>query len=226
MSKDSVIIIDYGSGNLRSAERACAHMIQERGLSADVKISNKPQDIANATRIILPGQGAFGDCIENLRGIDGMIEALEDAVLKKSAPFLGICVGMQLMATRGLEHGVHGGLDWISGEVVPFQTDDPDLKIPHMGWNDLVLPMSSAQDNTPPQLKSIKTQDGGGEHYYFVHSFVFKCDYNHHVLAMCNYGGLFAAIVGRDNMMGVQFHPEKSSDSGLRLIGDFLEWAP
>jgi glutamine amidotransferase len=226
MPKPIITIIDYGSGNLRSCAKAFEHVIAAQRGSHNVVVSNKPEDIIKSDRIVLPGQGAFGDCIENLRAVDGMIEALEEAVLKNARPFLGICVGMQLLATRGLEYGIHAGLNWIEGEVVPMEPDDKALKIPHMGWNELVLPLSGAQDNLPPVLQSIKNEHGYGAHYYFVHSFMFKCKELHHIKAMCDYGGLFAAIVGRDNILGVQFHPEKSQTAGLNLLRDFIDWTP
>lgn len=222
MAKSSVVIIDYGSGNLRSAEKAFEQVVCDQGLDYEIKVSSRPEDLKKATRIVLPGQGAFADCMNGLTSIKGMREALEDVVLKKGRPFLGICVGMQLMATRGLEHGIHAGLNWISGEVVPLQPGDENLKIPHMGWNELLIPSPSAQDNRHFVLRSAKNSP----HFYFVHSFMFKCEYDHHVLGMTDYGGLVPAVVGRDNMVGVQFHPEKSQQAGLELISDFLHWTP
>jgi len=229
MSKETIIIIDYGSGNLRSAAKAFEHMIAENKVNAEVKISDKAEDVLKADRIVLPGQGAFPDCMENLQNTDGMIEALEQRVLKDGKPFLGICVGMQLLATRGLEHGMTAGLDWISGQVVPFDIDK-SFKIPQMGWNEVIMPNSGAQDNHHPLLNSVQgsteNSENSGEHYYFVHSFMFECEYNHHVLGLTDYGGLYASIVGCDNIVGVQFHPEKSQDAGLKLIGDFMDWKP
>lgn len=223
MAKESVIIIDYGSGNLRSAAKAFECVRDAEGLQLDVKISARPEDLKKATRIVLPGQGAFGDCLKGLTEIKGMREALQENVIKKGKPFLGICVGMQLMATRGLEHGIHAGLDWIPGEVVPMKPANESLKIPHMGWNELVIPSpSSAQDNRHFVLRSANK----GTHYYFVHSFMFQCEYDHHILGMTDYGGLMNAVVGKDNMVGVQFHPEKSQQDGLKLISDFLQWKP
>ena len=171
MAKESVVIIDYGSGNLRSAAKAFEHVRDAEGLTVDVKVSARPEDLKKATRIVLPGQGAFGDCLKGLSDIKGMREALQENVIKKGKPFLGICVGMQLMATRGLEHGIHAGFDWIPGEVVPMKPANEDLKIPHMGWNELVIPSPSAQDNRHFVLRSAKN----GTHYYFVHSFMFQC---------------------------------------------------
>ena len=225
MSKERVIIIDYGSGNLRSAAKAFEHVIADENINADVIISGEADDVLKADRIVLPGQGAFADCMENLQNTTGMIEALEQRVLKDGKPFLGICVGMQLLASRGLEHGITAGLDWVPGQVVPFDID-PELKIPQMGWNEVIMPNSGGQDNHHPLLRSIKTSEKESIHYYFVHSFVFQCEYNHHVLGLTDYGGLYASVVGRDNIVGVQFHPEKSQDAGLGLVSDFMAWKP
>ncbi len=222
MAKDSVVIIDYGSGNLRSAAKAFEHAAAAEKLDVAVKISARPEDIKAATRIVLPGQGAFADCMGGLSSIPGMRTALEEAVIEKGAPFLGICVGMQLMADRGLEHGAHAGLGWIPGEVVKMEPADESLKIPHMGWNELIIPQPGDQDNRHFVLRNMDSS----AHYYFVHSFMFKCTNDHHVLAWADYGGPVAAIVGRDNMLGVQFHPEKSQADGLKLIGQFLKWKP
>jgi glutamine amidotransferase len=222
MAKESVVIIDYGSGNLRSAEKAFERVANDEALDVNIKVSAKPEDLKKATRIVLPGQGAFGDCINSLTAIKGMKDALQDNVINKAKPFLGICVGMQLMAARGLEHGIHAGLNWIPGEVVPMKPRDETLKIPHMGWNELVIPSPGAQDNRHFVLRSANS----GKHYYFVHSFVFQCEYDHHILGMTDYGGLIPAVVGKDNMVGVQFHPEKSQEDGLKLISDFLHWKP
>lgn len=234
MAKETLIVIDYGSGNLRSAAKALERVAGEEALDCEVLVSSKPDDVLRADRIVLPGQGAFGDCMANLQGTEGMVEALEEAVLKKRRPFLGICVGMQLLATRGLEHGVHAGLDWIPGEVVPLaehiEPGDPSLKIPHMGWNELILAsyegVGEEQDNCHFVLRKTKTCRGEPEHYYFVHSFMFKYEYGHHVLGFTDYGGPVPAIVGRDNILGVQFHPEKSQQAGLDLLSGFLHWRP
>jgi glutamine amidotransferase len=212
----SVVVVDYGSGNLRSAARACERAARDRGLALDVKISGRAEDVRAAGRIVLPGQGAFGDCKRGLAAVPGMIEALEESVIAKGRPFLGICVGMQLMAERGLEHGVHRGLGWLQGDVVAITPTDKTLKIPHMGWNELV-------DLAPhPVLAGLAV----GCHAYFVHSYVMRCAEPRNVLASCDYGGRFAAIVGRDNMIGTQFHVEKSQATGLTLIGNFLSWRP
>jgi glutamine amidotransferase len=223
MAKETVVIIDYGSGNLRSAAKAFERVGDENNLSLDVNVSNRADDVIQASRLVLPGQGAFGDCMDGLQSLDGMVEALNEAVLQKGTPFLGICVGMQLMATRGLEHGVHAGLGWIEGEVVPLKPDDPSLKVPHMGWNELVYPSANTQqDNRHFVLRNIDSSNN----FYFVHSFVFQCIYSSHLLAMAEYGELIPAVVGRDNMIGVQFHPEKSAKAGLHLIANYLDWKP
>jgi glutamine amidotransferase len=211
-----VVVVDYGSGTLRSAARACERAARDRGLALDVKISGRAEDVRAAGRIVLPGQGAFGDCKRGLAAVPGMIEALEESVIGKGRPFLGICVGMQLMAERGLEHGVHRGLGWLPGDVAAMAPSDKALKIPHMGWNELI-------DLAPhPVLAGLAP----GCHAYFVHSYVMRCAEPRHVLASCDYGGPFAAIVGRDNMVGTQFHVEKSQATGLALIGNFLAWRP
>ena len=216
MSKQTLLIIDYGSGNLRSAAKAFEHV------GAEVTVSARAEDVLKADRIVLPGQGAFGDCVNALNGVDGMRDALEEAVQQKGVPFLGICVGMQLLASRGLEHGMHEGLDWISGEVIPLEPSDPALKIPHMGWNPLYYPRSAAQDNQHFLLRNIEISP----HYYFVHSFVMQCKDSNHIIAQADYGGAVTAAVARDNIAGVQFHPEKSQKAGLELLRNFLHWKP
>lgn len=220
---ETLLIIDYGSGNLRSAAKSFEHIIAQSSKDVRVVVSSKPEELRNATRIVLPGQGAFRDCMENLQNTNGMIEAMEEYILKKGVPFLGICVGMQLMASRGMEHGVTAGLNWIEGEVVPIKPTDPSLKVPHMGWNNLYyLSANNAQDNRHVVLRSTESS----ENFYFVHSFMFQCTYNHNVLAMTEYGAMIPAVVGRDNMIGMQFHPEKSHNAGLQLLSNFLEWKP
>lgn len=224
-TNNTIVVIDYGSGNLRSAAKAAAHVCKDQSLTKTVIISNDPEDVLRAERLILPGQGAFGDCMAGLSNIDGMVEALNEAVLKQAKPFLGICVGMQLMATEGLEHGQNAGLNWVPGQVIPFNIDQ-NLKIPHMGWNGVVSKFTNRKDNISFVLRSIESAKETPKHYYFVHSFVFDCKDKTNVLATCDYGGEFPAIVGRENMIGVQFHPEKSQDAGLRLMSDFVCWAP
>jgi glutamine amidotransferase len=212
----SVAIIDYGSGNLRSAAKAFERAAAENGLRQAIVVTADPKTVATASHIVLPGVGAFGDCRAGLYGVPGMVEALQREVIERGKPFIGICVGMQLMATRGVEHGVHPGLDWIKGDVVRIEPRDASLKIPHMGWNVL-------QDVARhPVLEGIEN----GAHAYFVHSYQIRPSDPAAVLAATDYGGPIAAVVGRDNMVGTQFHPEKSQETGLRLIANFLRWRP
>ncbi len=214
----SVAIIDYGSGNLRSATKAFERAARETGLFPQVRLTADPDVVATSDRIVLPGVGAFADCKRGLAAVDGMIEALTEAVITRGKPFLGICVGMQLMAERGLEHEVAQGLGWIPGDVTAMQPDDPALKIPHMGWN-------TVNSRPHPVLDGIET-GASGKHAYFVHSYHLAASTPEHVLASFEYGGRFTAMVGRDNMIGTQFHPEKSQHLGLALIANFLQWAP
>lgn len=217
-------IIDYGSGNLRSAAKAFERAACEAGLDCAVSVTASPDDVRAADRIVLPGVGAFGDCRRGLDALAGMVECLNEMVLTKGRPFMGICVGMQLMATRGLEHGVHEGLGWIAGDVVPIAPASPGLKIPHMGWNELVLNETGRRH---PVLAGLGgSEQGMGVHAYFVHSFEFKCSSEQNLLATVDYGGPIAAVIGRDNIIGTQFHPEKSQDVGLRIITNFLKWRP
>lgn len=212
-----VAIVDYGSGNLRSAAKAFERAVREAGLDAAVRVSADPADILRAGHIVLPGVGAFADCRRGLDAVPGMVEALRQAVLERRRPFLGICVGMQLLADVGREHGDHAGLGWIRGEVARITPADPALKIPHMGWNELIL---ARPDH--PLLAGI----GDGAHAYFVHSYAFACAEDADVLARVDYAGPITAIIGRDNIAGTQFHPEKSQALGLRLIANFLGWRP
>ena len=213
----TVAIVDYGSGNLRSAAKAFERAAAEAGVSAAITVTDDAEAVRRADRIVLPGVGAFADCMAGIRAVPGLIEAMEDAVLKHGTPFMGICVGMQLMAERGLEYGVQQGLGWIKGEVVPLNPTDTSLKIPHMGWNDLRI-----ERPDHPVLAGIPQ----GEHAYFVHSYRFACTDPATELAAVDYGGPVAAVIGRDNLVGTQFHPEKSQATGLRLIANFLAWRP
>jgi glutamine amidotransferase len=215
----SVAIIDYGSGNLHSAAKAFERAARESGLRAPILVTSDPQEIRRADRVVLPGVGAFADCRRGLLAIDGMVEAMTEAVEKRGAPFLGICVGMQLLAERGLEHGVTPGLGWIAGEVVPIEPGDPSLKIPHMGWNNLSPERSHAL------LENIPTGERG-LHAYFVHSYHLRASNRGDIIATTDYGDALTAMVGRDTIVGVQFHPEKSQAMGLRLISNFLRWRP
>ncbi|MCW3784493.1 imidazole glycerol phosphate synthase subunit HisH [Defluviimonas salinarum] len=209
------VLVDYDSGNLHSAEKAMSRMATETG-AGRVLVSSKPEDVARADRIVLPGDGAFPSCRAALDRFTGLFEAIEEAVTERGRPFLGICIGMQMMATRGMEYTETGGFGWIAGEVVKIAPEDAALKVPHMGWNDLII------DHPHPVLDGIES----GKHAYFVHSYHFRVADPAHRLAHCDYGGDITAIVGRDNMVGVQFHPEKSQATGLRLIANFLKWRP
>ncbi len=212
-----VALIDYGSGNLRSAAKAIQRAADEHQIALDLKVTAKTDDVTAADAIVLPGVGAFADCYRGLSSLDGMIEALNDQVITKAKPFLGICVGMQLMATVGREHGEHKGLGWIDGAVELLKPSDAELKIPHMGWNQLQL-----RQPQHPVLAGI----GAGDHAYFVHSYHFSPRDSSNVLAEAEYGGPVLAAIGRDNMVGTQFHPEKSQATGLRLLANFLRWRP
>ena len=210
----TVAIVDYGSGNLRSAAKAFERMA---GPSERILVTDDVDAIAAADRIVLPGVGAFGDCRRGLDALDGAVEALERAVIEGGRPFLGICVGMQLMAREGREHGTHSGLGWIPGIVEAIAPADPALKVPHMGWNRLV------DVARHPVLAGL----GDGTHYaYFVHGYHLRPEEAAHRLAAVDYGERLTAAVGRDNMVGTQFHPEKSQAAGLRLIANFLAWKP
>lgn len=215
----SVAIIDYGSGNLHSAAKAFERASAESGAGLGVKVTSDPGDVLAAERVVLPGVGAFADCRSGLRGVEGMLQALDEAVRERGKPFLGICVGMQLMATHGLEHGKTPGFDWIAGEVRAIEPADKALKIPHMGWNTLET------INSHPLLEGIETGPEG-LHAYFVHSYHFVAEARADIVAETDYGGPVTAMVARDNMAGTQFHPEKSQALGLALIANFLKWRP
>ncbi len=209
------VLVDYDAGNLHSAAKAFERMAAETG-AGQVLVTSDPKDVARADRIVLPGDGAFPACREALGAIDGLYEEIAAAVLTKGRPFLGICVGMQMLASWGREYRDVAGFDWIGGEVVPITPANPSLKVPHMGWNDLVV------EQAHPVLAGVAT----GDHAYFVHSYHFKVANPAHRLAHVDYAGDITAIVGRDNIVGTQFHPEKSQAVGLRLIANFLKWAP
>ncbi|RFB78062.1 imidazole glycerol phosphate synthase subunit HisH [Methylovirgula sp. 4M-Z18] len=215
----SVAIIDYGLGNLHSVQKAFERVAQEAALPGPILVTADPDKVREADRIVLPGVGAFADCAAGLNAIAGMRDALEEAVRHKGRPFLGICVGMQLMASRGLEHVITPGLDWIAGDVKAITPSDANLKIPHMGWNTLRILREH------PLLADIATGERG-LHAYFVHSFHLDAKHLSDVVAEAEYGGPVTAIVAKDNMFGTQFHPEKSQTLGLRLIGNFLTWKP
>jgi glutamine amidotransferase len=215
----TLAIVDYGSGNLHSAAKAFERAARESGHDQPIAVTSDPQQVTRAERIVLPGVGAFADCRRGLDAIPGMAEALDESVRKKGKPFFGICVGMQLMAERGREYQVTPGFGWIAGEVDKIAPSDPDLKIPHMGWNTLNVAKPH------PLLDGIPT-GVNGLHAYFVHSYELRPDRRDDLVAQTDYGGPLTAIVGRDNMVGTQFHPEKSQKLGLALIANFLKWAP
>ncbi len=220
----TLAIVDCGSGNLRSVEKAFERAAHDAGQTLRVIVTQDPDVVSRADRLVLPGVGAFSDCRAGLIGIEGMLEALEEAIGWKGRPLLGICVGMQLMATRGLEHGRHEGLDWIKGEVVPItpasrKTTRP-FKVPHLGWNLLTVRQTSH-----PVLRALP-QGAEGPHVYFVHSYRFEARDTASVLATTDYGGQITAVIGRDNLIGTQFHPEKSQGVGLALLKNFLMWSP
>ncbi len=215
----TAVIIDYGSGNLHSAGKALERAAREGEAAGRVLISSDPQEVLKADRIILPGVGAFADCRRGLEAVPGMLDALNLSVIENARPYLGICVGMQLMASRGLEFGVTEGFGWIPGEVRAIEPNDASLKIPHMGWNTLT------QLQPHPLLEGIKTGPDG-LHAYFVHSYHLAAQNRDHIIAESDYGGSITAMVARDNMAGTQFHPEKSQTLGLKLLANFLKWSP
>ena len=212
-----VVVVDYGSGNLRSAAKALELAASEFNGQYEIVVTGDAAVLRKADYVVLPGVGAFGACVAGMAALEDMVAALNETVALAGRPFLGICVGMQLMAERGIEHGEHAGLGWIGGDVLPIEPAAQSLKIPHMGWNELQI---TAKDH--PVLTAIPD----GAHAYFVHSFSMRCADEDNVLAMTDYGGVVSAIVGRDNMIGTQFHPEKSQEIGLALLKNFLKWRP
>ena len=211
----TIAIIDYGSGNLRSAQKAFERVASELSLKSKVMLTANAADVAAADHIVLPGVGAFADCEAGLGALEGMTEALRERVLIGGTPFLGICVGMQLLATTGYEREVTNGLDWLPGHVQKLEVDSAAYKIPHMGWNTINV------------LKGHKVLEGlDGESVYFLHSYAFRPDDIGNCLATTTHGASFASVVGYNNVIGTQFHPEKSQHVGLRLIKNFLEWRP
>ena len=212
----TTVVVDYGSGNLRSAAKAFERAARESGADGRVLVTNHADSLRGASRVVLPGVGAFADCRRGLAAVPGMEEALRHIVLEEGRPFLGICVGMQLLADRGREFETLDGLGWIGGEVVPLTPSDPALKIPHMGWNELRIRREH------PVFEGIAE----GAHAYFVHSYGFAPRAAGDLVAEAEYGGPVAAAIARDNIVGVQFHPEKSQMTGLKLIANFLRWRP
>lgn len=210
-----IVIIDYGAGNVRSAEKAFARAAAAFE-GAQVVLSGDAATVRQADRVVLPGQGSFADCMAGLKALPGMVETLHEVVLKKARPFLGICVGMQLLASHGREHGSHQGLGWVGGVVDKMQPGAANLKIPHMGWNQLQHKADHPLLHHLPESVYV----------YFVHSYALALENPRHQLAACDYGGLFTAAVVKDNIAGIQFHPEKSQRIGLQLIHNFLDWKP
>ena len=216
----TVAIVDYGSGNLHSARKAFERAARECGISASsITVTADPEVVRTAERVVLPGVGAFADCRHGLAAVDGMTDALTEAAGRRGRPFLGICVGMQLLASRGLEYETVPGLDWIGGDVVQIEPADPALKVPHMGWNTLTA------RRTHPLLEGLPLGETG-LHAYFVHSYHFRATDPASVIAEVDYGGALTAMVGRGNVAGTQFHPEKSQSLGLKFISNFLRWSP
>jgi len=213
----NVCIVDYGSGNLRSAAKAFERAIDEAGTADTVHVTADPILVSRADRVVLPGVGAFADCRAGLMAVEGMAEAIHRTVVERGQPFLGICVGMQLMAERGMEHGETEGFGWISGDVEAITPSDNTLKIPHMGWNELTF-----SETKHPVFKGLSD----AAHAYFVHSYHLRCTNSDDIIAQTEYGGPVTAAVSRDNLIGTQFHPEKSQATGLKLITNFLHWAP
>ena len=214
-----VVIIDYGSGNLHSAAKAFERAARESESNAQIIVSSAVADLASADRVVLPGVGAYGDCKRGLDTVPGLLATLDDVVRKKGRPFLGICVGMQLMSERGREFAVTDGLGWIKGEVRAIEPKDPSLKIPHMGWNTLDVV-------TPHALLADIPTGPKGLHAYFVHSFHLAATERRVVVAETDYGGPVTAMVADNNIAGTQFHPEKSQQLGLKLLANFLSWRP
>jgi imidazole glycerol-phosphate synthase subunit HisH len=216
----TVAIVDYGSGNLHSARKAFERAARESGHSeSSITVTADPDVVRMADRVVLPGVGAFADCKKGLAAVEGMIEALDEATRGRGRPFFGICVGMQLLATRGLEYETVAGLDWIGGEVVQIEPADSSFKVPHMGWNTLTA------RRRHPLLIDLPLGETG-MHAYFVHSYHFRPAQADSVIADVDYGGPLSAMIGRDNIVGTQFHPEKSQSFGLKLIANFLRWSP
>jgi glutamine amidotransferase len=216
---ETVAIIDYGSGNLRSAEKAMERAAKEAGLNTKILVTSDPEQVRRSDRILLPGVGAFADCRRGLLAIDGMKDAIEEKVRREGKPFLGICVGMQLLAKEGHEFGVHRGMGWVDGAIKAIQPSDAGLKIPHMGWNEVALTSAGKAHPVAGVLQP-------GDHAYFVHSYHMELEAPDTLFGTTSYGEEITAIVGHDNIIGTQFHPEKSQAVGLKFLSAFLEWRP
>ena len=224
--KNTIAIIDYGSGNLHSVKKALEHVARARGLGEEIIVTRDPADVRAASRLVLPGVGAFADCRRGVDSLPGMIDALQDVVLRGAKPFLGICVGMQLLATRGLEHETTLGFNWIAGDVVKIEPHDPHIKVPHMGWNTLDVVRDHALLKDVVCLSVGEDEQADKPHAYFVHSYHFVPRERSDIVATTSYAGHITALVARDNIAGVQFHPEKSQELGLKLLENFLDWSP
>ena len=214
-----VAIIDYGSGNLRSAVKAFERAARQAGIAAEIELTSNAERVRTADRVVLPGVGAYADCRAGLDAVPGMVEAIDEAAIARGRPFLGICVGMQLMAQRGLEKTTTKGFGWIAGDVVRIEPSEPALKVPQIGWNTITLVRPH------PLFEGIATGESG-LHAYFVHSYQLETRVTEELVAVTDYGGRITAAVGRDNLAGTQFHPEKSQALGLALIANFLRWRP
>ena len=208
--KKLICIVDYGLGNIHSAEHSIKKVAADSNIQSEIRITSNPSDIKQASHLVLPGQGAFESCINGLRNINGMIDELSEAAINKQKPFLGICVGMQLLASKSYENGEHQGLNWIKGEIKKMPNEN--IKLPHMGWNEIIL------KNTKNQLVKVSDKND----FYFVHSYYFDCKHKENIIALSNYGIDFASIISKENIYGVQFHPEKSSVQGLEIIKNFI----
>lgn len=215
MKNMSIAVVDYDCGNIHSATKALELAMSNSVINGSVSLTKDPEKILNSDKLVLPGVGAFGSCIQKLKSIDGLKEALDEAVLKKAKPILGICIGLQLMATSSFEGGKHKGLNWIEGDVIPLDPSDAKLKVPHMGWNNIVLKKNH------PVFQDIKISN-----YYFVHSYKFSPLDSKTIISSTNYGEDFVSSLGRDNILGTQFHPEKSQAAGVTLLKNFIEWSP
>jgi glutamine amidotransferase len=215
---ETIVIIDYGSGNLRSVEKAFLRSILDERLDCHVEVSSDPDKVIQANRVVLPGVGAFADCMNGLKNIAGMRDALCESVIRRGRPFLGICVGMQLLADEGFEHGRTEGLGWVHGDVVPIVSNQPQYKVPHMGWNEVVV------SRPHPVLGHLAQMER--PYAYFVHSYRFRCASDQDEIAWTEHGEAICAAIGHDNIFGTQFHPEKSQALGLALLGNFIRWRP
>lgn len=215
MKKLSIVVVDYGCGNIHSATKALELAVNESNINGSVVLTRDPEKIIQADKLILPGVGAFESCIKKLKKIDGLKESLDEAALKLAKPILGICIGLQLMSTMSFEGGKHKGLNWIEGDVIPLDPGNNILKVPHMGWNEINI------ERSHPVFTKLEDKD-----FYFVHSFRFSPKSSESVISSTNYGNNFASSLGKDNILGTQFHPEKSQGAGVAFLKNFIKWSP